>query len=821
MAPIRPSGPKSPRKWPSNKVSNSSPKSSRIQKKNSYDLVPKPLNLDGTQLLNGLARSNNATARCTNNKGESSDPSDGDEHTSLQVDLSILGAELDEIVNASHAEIQSRINSEGNSPKLAQLSQHLLDSPPSSPHSLQSDGSASSSPSAKTRKAQFQKQKLDELVRQDAEFHRLMNDLVGIRQWWKGNKQEWHEKREEMRNIENHIAALKAQVEQHRRRGWGDKVMLGMRFGSTEDFFNDRWTPQIETLKAQRARILPWFGENRQLMKMVWARVKELEAAVQAEARAKTPDKFFGYPPTDDITKLSWYRDMDKGIQWWLRRAMKNLGTLDGYLQGLLESNHNRTAQSLQAEHNFKRDLKIIRDQIIKDDTEADDQISNLQEMKPQGYKARIAQILNARYEVKLQQRREEIDLEEMVKEVQKRDKESAVITRSLTDHITRNTEFHDLLKSISEIPPSIVRSSPQYRINFYPDLYNLICTHIARTRRGLDLSITLDKIDFSQSKRDKIITLADRYYERLNTDNYFRYLEAQLVPHHGRTDHKSLQYSRRAFAKETTKFTAMIDECTNIYNEEEPSFPKIIDPTHPAKYIVPSVQKITFAKQPPNTPLDISRTIGSTMTLAVAKSILEHVPETQISDLHLPWYELLYLFYTSPDIFPLFRNTSTTTRSWSKDAFLTYTNSLLLHPLERHILEAFLVYCSHTNSLFHITEFRRRVETLNTGWEFVEENSPSGLYRKVDPASLPRPQGLEQVEHALQHYGTYLGAGGEGERKCKEEELRMFLNRVLPADRRVSGSRMKEFVAYWSAVGRFYVLEDPCVPLLPPLLFP
>jgi hypothetical protein len=641
-----------------------------------------------------------------------------------------------------------------------------------------------------------------------------MNDLVGIRQWWKGNKQAWHEKREEVRAIENNITALKAQAEQNRQRGWSDKVMLAMRMGSSEDFFNDRWTPQIEALTIQRAGVLPWFDQNRQLMKMVWTHVKELETAVKAEAKAeKLPDKFFGYPPTDDITKLSWYRDLDKGLMWWLKRAMKNLGTLDGYLHGLLESTNNRSAQRVQAGHNFKRDLRAIQDQITKDDTEADDQISDLQRTQPQEYEAKIAQVLNDRYNAKLQQRREEIDLEEMVKEVQKRDKESMVITRSLTDHITRNKEFHALLKRISGNLPKIL---PQYRISFYTDLYNMICTHVARTRRGLDLSITLDKIDFSQQKRGEIISLADNYYQRLKTDMYFRYLEGKLEPKQGRTDHKSLQKPRHSFEEEATTFTAMIDECTRIFNEQESSIPKIIDPAHPATYLVPSIRNISLTKQPPSTPLDMSRTIGSTMTLAVAKSILEQYPETtsgQITDVALPWYELLRHTYTSPDLFPLFRNNALTKRSWCKDDFVTYTNSFLALPLERSVIEAFLVFCSHTRDLFHITEFRRRVETIGSGWELVAENPVSGLKRKVDPEALPRPQGIERAEHVLQHYRTVLGCN-EVDRRWNERDLREFLNRVLPGDRKVSRGAIREFVSYWSSVGRFYVLDYPCVAL-------
>lgn len=56
----------------------------------------------------------------TGNEEQSSGPSD--EHTGVQVDLSILMEQLAEIINESHTELESRAKLKKNSPNLAELS---------------------------------------------------------------------------------------------------------------------------------------------------------------------------------------------------------------------------------------------------------------------------------------------------------------------------------------------------------------------------------------------------------------------------------------------------------------------------------------------------------------------------------------------------------------------------------------------------------------------------------------------------------------------------------------------------------------------------
>lgn len=296
------------------------------------------------------------------------------------------------------------------------------------------------------------------------------------------------------------------------------------------------------------------------------------------------------------------------------------------------------------------------------------------------------------------------------------------------------------------------------------------------------------------------------------NTEAFSRDLNARLTPKpyyaEERIDHNALYTSRAKAAEEALDFTIMIEACEAILDEYEPAFPT--QPLQPNISSPPS--KISHSKkQPPNTPFDLSRTMGSTMTLAVAKTILEQIPQMSlpgdITSAALPWYELLRDFYTSPDIFPLFRNNETTYRSWTKDEFFTYTNTFLATPVERNTLEAFLVFCSHTSDLFRITEFRRRVETIDPGWELCEENDVMpGLFRKVSAKALVQPRDIVRAEHMLRKYWVELGCG-EVDRRCSEQELRGFLNRVLPRDQTISRRGLGSMFRIGAVPGNFILL--------------
>lgn len=385
---------------------------------------------------------------------------------------------------------------------------------------------------------------------------------------------------------------------------------------------------------------------------------------------------------------------------------------------------------------------------------------------------------------------------------------------KTLTDIYERNRQIRRRLNETYTHPPKINPADAQYENAFYTDVYHLVRHHIHRTIQGLDLGTMLDKVSYSQTKRENIIIRMEIDANEGNTEPFFVDFAARMGPRNAQIVYESLRSLVEKSSQEARNFRTMVEACQNIIDEPNPAFTPIANPTHPASYMVPNVLNVTLEKEPPDSPFEMARTMGSNITLAVAKSILEKPPSEPagtFTDNNYPWYELLRNFFTSPDIFPLFRSATYTgsRRSWNKDEFIKYVNSLLKTPLEHRIIEAFLVYCSHTSDLFRITEFRRRVNVIPDGWELCEENRVRGLYRKVPPSSLSRPRGIDRLEHVLCKNWGAVGCENP-DRNMDEEDLRKFLNGAMPNDHRISKERMRMCVSYWSNVGQFFVLVNP-----------
>ena len=811
MAPSRP--PPSPPRDP--RLSQSS-SSYGVQKRPAPIVSPR-LQISGrSEAIRGIGRSIPIASSIYTDDYEDwtsrvSSESEGDEHTATQVDLSMLGTALEESIRDSHNELENRVSKEERSPLLDQVSQHLLLSPPSSPDSLHSESSPPS-PASRKRIAQSRLKKLDELMKRDADLHNMMRDLAGIREWWKGNKRAWYEMREKIRGLENQISDLQTQADQHYQMIGNDRSHLRQRYGSTVGFIDERWAPQIEELKEQREINLAWFEENRELMKKVWARVQEITDTVYLDAEA---NKKLGssYPATHDISKLSWFQREDKGIKWWLRQARKDVETLRDRIQNFLDSDHAQAEYRALEHRKLEGQLKFWQDAFQEGDFEADMQISELRQNQRKGYNIEIRQIMNARQIRRVDSFREEYDVKEMIQDLQLRAQESILMRKILSDIFERNRQIRRRLNEICRNPPNISPAGSRSDICFYTDIYHLVRHHIHRTIQGLELGTLLDQVSYSQTKRKKIVSRINEY-PKSDTEAFFLNFVARLSPKNAPVDCEALSSLTADSRREAVSFTTMVKDCQEIIKEQEPAFKPLKNPTHPAAYLLPNIRNVTLKKTPPESPFDLARTLGSTIPLITCQSILEQPPKEPAgthADTHYPWYELLRDFITSPDIFPLFRSNTYAggRRSWNKEEFFTNINALLKTPVDHHILEAFLSYCSHTGDLFRMSEFRRRIEMIPEGWELCEENPVRGLYRKVPASSLPRPRDIDRLEHILRQHWRDIGCENP-DRKIAEEDLRKFLNYALPNDHRISKEQMRQAVSYWSNVGHFFVLVNP-----------
>ena len=365
-------------------------------------------------------------------------------------------------------------------------------------------------------------------MKRDADLHNMMQDLAGIREWWKGNKRAWYEMREKIRELENQISDLQTQADQHYQMIGNDRSNLRGLYGSTVGFVDERWAPQIEELKEQREINLAWFEGNRELMKKVWARVQEITDTVYLDAEA---NKKLGssYPATHDISKLSWFQREDKGLKWWLRQARKDVEILRDRIQNLLDADHAQAEYRALEHRKLEGQLKFWQDAFQEGDFEADMQISELRQNQRKGYNIEIRQILNARQIRRVDSFREEYDVKEMIQDLQLRDQESILMRKILSDIFERNRQIRRRLNEICRNPPNISPAGSRSNICFYTDVYHLVRHHIHRTIKGLELGTSLDQVSYSQTKRKKIVSRINEYPES-DTEAFFLDFVARLV---------------------------------------------------------------------------------------------------------------------------------------------------------------------------------------------------------------------------------------------------------------------------------------------------
>lgn len=116
-------------------------------------------------------------------------------------------------------------------------------------------------------------------------------------------------------------------------------------------------------------------------------------------------------------------------------------------------------------------------------------------------------------------------------------------------------------------------------------------------------------------------------------------------------------------------------------------------------------------------------------------------VPDTQT------YHEVLTDFFTSPDVFPYFKDTNT---SWSLSEFTDAINSHILDPLLEEMLDAFTRFCHRSGELFYVTAVTRRIKLHTLGWGTCVDQPIGGPSRKTSVPGTKRPRGIDKAESQL-----------------------------------------------------------------------
>ena len=116
-------------------------------------------------------------------------------------------------------------------------------------------------------------------------------------------------------------------------------------------------------------------------------------------------------------------------------------------------------------------------------------------------------------------------------------------------------------------------------------------------------------------------------------------------------------------------------------------------------------------------------------------------MPDTQT------YHEVLTDFFTSPDVFPYFKDTNT---SWSLSEFTDAINSHILDPLLEEMLDAFTRFCHRSGELFYVTAVTRRIKLHTLGWGACVDQPIGGPSRKTSVPGTKRPRGIDKAESQL-----------------------------------------------------------------------
>jgi hypothetical protein len=174
--------------------------------------------------------------------------------------MAMLGDEINDYGSAIHSELQRQIEERKFHDVMNTVTQHLntlrWSTPPNSPPLTNSSEGTPSSASSETRRNRFIERELRNkefyfLLENDHQFHSLMRDLTGLREWWSTNCAEWRQRRDEILNIEESLKVMAFQMDQA---DGPEHSRLQLQFKLQMDEMTSRldWFPKNERLQKSR-----------------------------------------------------------------------------------------------------------------------------------------------------------------------------------------------------------------------------------------------------------------------------------------------------------------------------------------------------------------------------------------------------------------------------------------------------------------------------------------------------------------------------------------------------------------------------------------
>ncbi|KAL2066328.1 hypothetical protein VTL71DRAFT_2399 [Oculimacula yallundae] len=737
-----------------------------------------------------------------------------DEPGFQEIDMDLIYDEIEDVLDTNHTEMQHRLESEPTSSTTVTISQHLV-SPPNSPSIP-----VPRSPDTEEYLRNLQQQTLQDLMQSDRQLHEYQHEITSIREWWLANKGIWRQQKDKLESIEMSIETLQE-------RQFQLTVFQSARDDQNSNDNTFAYVPQIEEQIKAKKPLLDWFRANALQMKQVYAQYKALEAQISQMSFIETSQGLSLFSSQlnggrrlsfmyDDgrrrVESLSWYRPR-KLVTWaapakrdiaaHLHRLVDFSGELKAAMKKLAKS-----IDKLEDKSNQQRRQNVKREEEAEDHAERLKLSGSSKEVeadidavmaKRQGEKLlAVVQYNNnqAKRRILLKRKEAMVFLSEVI--------EAEILRGSTVDCI-----LDYVLRREKEIAGKGLLDLDN--MEFVNDLYAICWLYNERDNWSSELiEILQDDSRLLGENRVEILEIASNLYtkHRAARQHLLRTNDPQGF------SFQSIRSLRNIFQEENLEYKNMMENgIRDIYRRRDSV--KIlktqgIKPPPPAEYLL----RPKFSL------------LGTGISTAEATDILaqEYFRERQPQkrDKSSPWdgpvcvHDVLTRFFTSPDIFPIFRCKEA---SWTFEKFVATVNAFLATPLTSEVLGAFLHYSHRFRQLFRITYLTRRIRSLQgpvTGWETCEENPVDGPLRsRSEEASLKKPVGLDDIESLIL---TRIEEFREAPRDIIPGSLLDRINSWPPKKKvtffethtAIKDHIFRRYLMYWSITGTFFVYQNP-----------
>ena len=319
--------------------------------------------------------------------------------------------------------------------------------------------------------------------------------------------------------------------------------------------------------------------------------------------------------------------------------------------------------------------------------------------------------------------------------------------------------------------------------------------------------SFFANDLAISPYKRGRILDLVSNHYKEHAGDR--KTLEIVHQPLESRAlKVESLNKVRIAFYFECNDFATMVNQAQELVASADvgpgpqPPLPIPIPPD--ADHLLHP----NFSLLASGMPFEKARNLVSKIYLKNREFIPDTVkvmPDTQ------NYHEVLTDFFTSPDVFPYFKDTNT---SWSLSEFTAAVNSRILDPLLEEILDAFTGFCHRSGELFYITAVTRRIKPHTLGCETCVDEPIGGPSRKNFLSGTKRPRGIDKAECQLCEHADDFDYHPRETTAHELQDKMAYWNRSrlggLISRFVVGPNNLKRYLDHWSLVGKFFVWADP-----------